>query len=235
MKHNIVYDISFNTREYILELNEPLILNDIFQVGVFGFSTYYSIYNINENNNNFRYYNGTDWIYESLTPGMYNIDDIDNKLNQIVRDNQNLEDDVYNIKINMDDVYLKSQITLSNTYRLDLTINNGLNDILGFDKYILTDTDNLSQRKISITNVSRAYLCCDIASGMRLNNRLSYAILSIPLDVYPGEMISINPNRILYYDIISRKIERIKFWLMDFERNILDNQNEKIQFSMHIK
>ena len=115
-----------------------------------------------------------------------------------------------------------------------MSIKNGLNIVLGFDKYILTDSVNVSQRKINISEISKIYLCCDIVDGMKLNNRDSYSILSITLDAYPGEMISITPHKIIYYDIITQKTERIRFWLMDYNRNIIDNQGEKIQFSIHI-
>ena len=235
MSHNIIFDINYVGKEYILELKEPLIFNDKFRLGIINFNTYYSIANINNSNNKFRYYNGMDWVDDELRHGLYNIDDINTKLNNIVNEKENLEDGSENIKISIDDVFLSSEITLNNNYRLDLSIDNGLNNVLGFNKQILVNTNNYSENKVNITNVTRAYLCVDIVDGMKLNNRDSYAVLSIPLNVYPGEMLSISPSKVIYYDIKSIKVERMRFWLMDSYRNVLDNQQEQIQFSLHIK
>ena len=96
MSRSAVYDISFTTKEYTLELREPIILKRLFEsnpfkLGVIKFNTYYSIYNINELNNNFRYYNGNAWVDDRLIPGMYNVSDINSKLNIIINDNENLE------------------------------------------------------------------------------------------------------------------------------------------------
>ena len=139
------------------------------------------------------------------------------------------------ITIEADVATLRSIIRLSNGFSVDFTYSNTLRDLLGFNSRVLTDPENISDRKVDIIDIHRLHLCCDCIVGSFRNGQPSNILFSLILNELPGDKIVREPNLVLYKHIYKEKLDHIDFWMEDDDGNEIDNHGETVGFTLHMK
>ena len=106
-------------------IDPPLSLHDgDYCMGLISLSVYNTIYNVTEKNNNFRYYNGDKWIEINITPGAYELEQINDFI-------QRFTGELITITANVSTQ--KCEIKLAKGYMIDFRIPNTIGTVLGFD------------------------------------------------------------------------------------------------------
>ena len=138
---------SFNTRfNPKIELGR----DKVYEIALVNLETYYSFPNIDETNNIFVYSpdNGNSWVKIKIPEGSYEIDDINNTIQQEMKKrghHDSINEDCY-INISANSNTLKSILILEKDYQVDFNHQNSLAKVLGFTgaKY----TEDFTSRKM---------------------------------------------------------------------------------------
>ena len=124
---------SFNTRfKPKIELDR----DKVYEIALVNLETYYSFPNIDETNNIFVYSpdNGNSWVKIKIPEGSYEIDDINNTIQQEMKKrghHDSINEDYY-INISANSNTLKSVLILEKDYQVDFNHQNSLAKVLEF-------------------------------------------------------------------------------------------------------
>lgn len=137
----------FTTRFY-----RPLVLDSNFEYGI-GLNRIINMaftwYNINDNydNRKLRYSsdNGNSFTDIILPSGIWNYERFDENFKDLTKIEDDDGNETYPITITFDYTTFRATITLAENYQLDMTQSN-FNDLIGFDKIILTENVNVRPR-----------------------------------------------------------------------------------------
>ena len=122
-------------------IDPPLSLHDgDYCMGLISLSVYNTIYNVTEKNNNFRYYNGDKWFDLNITPGAYELEQINDFI-------QRFTGELITITANVSTQ--KCEIKLAEGYMIDFTLANTIGTVLGFNyKQINNIPDRPTRRNL---------------------------------------------------------------------------------------
>jgi hypothetical protein len=116
--------------------------NRKYEMALVNLETYYSFPNINASNNNFCYSpdNGVMWVNINIPEGSYEIVDINEYIQRVMRENghYNFVADEYNITLEPNNNTLKAVLDISTNYKVDLTTTNSIRTVLGFNAQVYT-------------------------------------------------------------------------------------------------
>ena len=126
-------ETSFNTRfNPKIELDR----DKVYKIALVNLETYYSFPNIDESNNIFVYSpdNGNSWVKIKIPEGSYEIDDINNTVQQEMKKkgHYNSINEDYPINISANSNTLKSVLILEKDYQVDFNHRDSLAKVLGF-------------------------------------------------------------------------------------------------------
>ena len=216
-----------------------------YYIGLVRLLFWYSYYNISTEfqNNTLKYTSdgGLSWKTVTYPNGQYTISQINDTLHTAMKSNgdyyyniQNIES--YHINIIPNYSTLKVRVELSDpNFRVDFT-SGDLNLLLGFEKIIVTTT----QEGYKVANINRDInslaIKCSIAQGS-YNNQISDNILyTFVPSGSPGTNLDIVPNEILYLPIQNTKmITSIRISLVDQLNRRINLQGEPLSVLLSIK
>jgi len=133
---------------------------------------------------------------------------------------------------------LKVQITLSNSYQIDLT-RSTFNNLLGWNQAVYNF--NGSQEGTSSANINNSIntllIHCDVVGASYQNNNISDVLYTFVPNVSPGSNISVEGRPTLIYLPlkIPDLIYKIRMYITDQKNNIINFQNEPITYLLHLR
>ena len=173
----------------------------------------------------------------SLTPGIYEIVNLNNTLNHILPDN-------IKINITIDDIRLKSNLKINQT--LIFTEKSFFYTILGFIQsrsYPLDDIDGFyqliagsykSDKPINITGIDKVHLKCDCIQGSIVNGVREPILFSFALSSPPGHKMYKEPRVKLFKKVNKSVLSHITFYFEDDDYKPVDFNNETISFTCQL-
>ena len=167
-----------------------------------------------------------DSIEIELTPGVYELVDINNAIKQKIHESD------YDFKIDIipDTISMKSVLTTSNS----IHFNSRLNILLGFTNKDYPPGTHTSEKPVMITTTDKVHLKCDCVDGSIVNGIREQILFSFNLSAPPGYKIINNPNTVLYKKINKTRLDQIQFFLEDSNHNPVDFNNETLTFTIQI-
>ena len=229
-----------SSENFTSHFNPPLELDASknYQVCLINASMWYSWYNINNENNKFKYYNGSTWKIIGIPPGAYNIVDIDSNLKHNMKQNGDWDttNDKSYISITPNYNTSKSMVELQNGYKVNFTIDNSIRTILGFNSKIIENNGfHSSDNIVQITEVDTVQIHCDLITDSYINGTTSSVIYVFTPSVPPGYLINIHPTQRFNISISKRGlINNINFSLHDQNNNLINMNNERVTYFLHI-
>ena len=173
----------------------------------------------------------------SLNPGIYEVDDLNNTLKYILRDN-------VKVSVKIDDIRLKSILKTNQT--LIFTEKSFFHTILGFTRsrsYPLDDIDRFYQiiagsykcdRPINITGIDKVHLKCNCIQGSIVNGVREPILYSLPLSSPPGHKINKEPRIKLFKKVNKSVLSHITFYIEDDDYKPIDFNGETISFTCQL-
>ena len=121
--------------------------NKKYEMALVGLETYNSFPNIDASNNNFRYCpdNGTSWFNIDIPEGSYEITDINEHIQRIMKENGHAAD----IALGSNNNTLKAVVEIAPNYKVDFTTPNSIRTVLGFNAQVYTSGCNESENIVS--------------------------------------------------------------------------------------
>ena len=167
-----------------------------------------------------------DSIEIELTPGVYELVDINNAIKQKIHESD------YGFKIDIipDTISMKSVLTTSNS----IHFNSRLNILLGFTNKEYPPGTHTSEKPVMITTTDKVHLKCDCVDGSIVNGIREQILFSFNLSAPPGYKIINNPTTLLYKKINKTRLDQIQFFLEDSNHNPVDFNNETLTFTIQI-
>ena len=163
-------ETSFNTRFNLkIELNR----DKVYEIALVNLETYYSFPNIDESNNIFVYSpdNGNSWVKIKIPEGSYEIDDINNTIQQEMKKRGHYDsiNEDYPINISANSNTLKSVLILEKDYQVDFKHRDSLAKVLGFTGTKYTGGFHESENVVDILRINSILVNIDIISGSYVN------------------------------------------------------------------
>ena len=240
--------VTGNTNLFHINLDNTIDLDPTidYEIALIRFESYNSNYNVDSTNNNFKYFNGKVNKTIILTPGAYEIGDINTEIQRLMK----LQGDVTTTVVNGETVdtfsinlapnkqTLKSVITLTNGYTVDFTIAKSLRSVLGYASVVINAASNTSDTIIMIRNFTSILINTDLCTGSYINNKTSqtlYSFSSNPVAV--GFNISIVPSPPLYLPLNNTKMSFNEYTvsITDENLNLVSFNGENVSMVLHIK
>lgn len=212
-----------------------------YEMALINLNTYYSFPNVDATNNKFRYTanNGLDWKLIEIPLGSYELEDINNYIQRVMKANGDWDEtnNAYYITILADINTLRSILNItSNTYQVDFTIPETIRTLLGFDSGIYFQGYNSSQNIVDILPITQLYVYNDLIQFSTINGVQSNSIYSFFPDVGPGYKIIQEPANILYYPIFTgNNIYKMTTSLVDQNGKLVDLRGETLTINFNIR
>ncbi|EDV18724.1 uncharacterized protein TRIADDRAFT_62799 [Trichoplax adhaerens] len=226
--------------------NPPLLLDiiKIYKVALIAAEIWYSWYNITSKNNKFKYFNGKVWKNTIIPPGAYNVVDIQKALQNIMKENNDYipantsgDENLFHVNISPNYNTFKSEIELKNNYKLDFTIDNTFRDILGFNSRIISENGkHHSDQIVNITSINTIEIHCSLVDGSYINGKSGDLIHCTSPNVPPGSLLQVRPFQKMYNSMkVMSAINSVTFKVTDQDGNLVDLNNERVTYYLHIK
>ena len=208
--------------------------NKNYKIALKYFSVYNNIFNITEKNNVLKFKSSDDWQEIELTPGAYEIKNINDsiKRNDKTKDNIEFQADIPTGRVLM---------KLKNDYKVDLNHEKSFRNLLGFEPKIYAEKSNLSENYACI-NAGRLLINvkCDCINSGYVNNgnllEIRNILFSIPTyTVQPGYKILETPNKPEYLRINKSQLSEINLRVVDENDLPYDFKGDDIVIKLHIK
>ena len=126
----------------------------------------------------------------------------------------------FNPRINR--ILLKSLDTTINT---TLHLNNGLNDVLGFNKTTFSGKQEFYQGEMEVNlmrGISSVFIYCDLCEFIRVGNKHAPLLRNVAFNATKyGEMVHVNYNNPIYIPLCKSFIDSIEITLRDAKGDII--------------
>ena len=130
----------------------------------------------------------------------------------------------------------QSILTIKNdSVKVDMTIDNCLRTVLGFDPKVFGKGRNVSEHTVNIMRVNSIFVHCDVIGSTYLKGSQTPIVFSFFPDVSPGSKIVIEPKILIYLPLTLGVISRLTSWLTDQNNEKLDLQGEEVTVKYHIR
>ena len=150
-----------------------------------------------------------DFFDIELTPGVYELVDMNNTFKQILSDAKPaLLYSEFEINIEADTISMKSVLTTSN----NIHFNSELNTLLGFTNTDYSEGTHISEKPVMITITEKVHLKCDCVDGSIVNGKREQILFSFNQSAPPGYKIIKEPNTILYKKVDKTRLDSIQFF-----------------------
>lgn len=227
---------SGRSHNFIIDYNPPLSLDQKkrYEIGLVSADVWHSWYNIHTNNNVFAYFNGLVWKKIILTPGAYNITDIDREIKRMIDANG---DTAKNIMITPNYNTLKCRMVIVGLYQVDFTVTNSIRSVLGFNSQVLSKAGTFSgEKNVNISDINSLIIGCSIVNDSYVNGSSSDCIFTFSPNVPPGALIAVRPSQILYLPVVqSYTVQQITMRITDQSGNEVDLNGERVTYYLHLR
>ena len=161
-----------------------------------------------------------------LTPGVYELVDINNAIKQ------KIDESDYDFKFDLipDTISMKSVLTTSN----NIQVNSKLNTVLGFTHTVYPPGTHTSEKPVMITTTDKVHLKCDCVDGSIVNGIREQILFSFTLSAPPGYKVIKEPTTVLYKSINKTRLDTIQFFLEDSNHDSVDFNGEILTFTIQI-
>ena len=240
-KSSLQVVVSDNKTKFKTRFNPPIQLDKKkrYEIALVNLETYYSFPNIDSTNNYFRYSpdGGTTWFEIYIPEGSYDISDINNTIQQKMRQNGHYDasNDEYYITISANSNTHKAILLLENNYQVDFRQPNSVSKVLGFSNVIYTLEYHESENVVNILSINTILVNIDIISGSYVNGVSQNTIYSFFPDVSPGYKIVETPVNLVYLPVTLDTIHSIETTLTDQNSTLLNLRNETLTIRFHIR
>ena len=230
-----------NSSRICTSLGPPIQLDvdKTYEMALVSLETYYSFPNIDSSNNNFRYSpnNGDDWYDINIPEGSYELDDIGDYIQRIMKENNHYKSatDEYNITLEPNDNTLRTVLNIAPDYKIDFTPANSIRTVLGFNAEIYSSGYNEAENIVEILSISSLKVTSDIISSSYVNNSTENVIYSFFPSVGPGYKIMETPANLVYLPVNLSTISSIETKLIDQNGKLINMRGENIFIKFHIK
>ena len=179
--------------------------------------------------------NGNNWTDLIFNPGVWNYVDFNNYIKEKTRTGTT-NNPTYPITLEFDDTIFRTIITLATNYRLDPTISD-FNDLIGFNKQILTNAENVGNH---IPNLSQdreiLNIHCDLISDSLIDGDETDIIYSFSTSTLtPSYSFTQDPRRVQYNPVNKNTIKKIRIYITDGKRRIIDLNHSDTSFSLILR
>jgi hypothetical protein len=187
-------------------------------------------------NQTLRYSKDSGSTYTTITipQGSYSIDALNTTINSLISSSGGIAN---NIIITGNYSTLKIDITITSTYRLDLSVGN-LYKLLGWNASIFS----VSGSGTSLADLTNGIVSYSInsnivsGSGSYLSGSQSQSLYSFVPNVTPGSLIDIIPNNLLFVPVNTKTIGKLNVNISDQAGNMLvDLSIEPIRYTLVIR
>ena len=232
--------VSDDKTRFTKKFNPPIQLkkHKPYEIALVNLETYYSIPNINNKNNNFRYSanGGVDWQTITIPTGSYDIEDINDVIHTGMKSNGHWDEanEEFYVSLQANPNTLKAILTIENNYQVNFKLGSSVRKLLGFNSKIYSATQE-SERVVDILSVNSILVNLDMISGSYVNGVAQPTIYSFFPNVSPGHKIVENPKNVIYLPITTHIIHNIQITLADQDQNQLDLRGENITIRFHIR
>lgn len=168
-----------------------------------------------------------------LPVGSYEIEDIEKKVNEMIKKELQEESFKFNIFVNK----ITSKCEVQSTHELYFNGADTFASVLGFiyEREILPNQRYLSDSIIKISRVNVVKIECNIVEGAYSNNNPVHTLHEFYPIVEVGYKIVEVPTNVIYLPLTVRSIRNISMRIVDQENNLIDFRGETITLRIHIK
>ena len=196
-KSSLQIIVSANKTRFKTRFNPPIGLDKEkkYEIALVNLETYYSFPNIDATKNYFRYSpdDGASWFEIYLPEGSYDITDINDTIQQKMRQNNHYDsaNEEYYITISANSNTLKSVLILENNYQVDFRQPNSISSVLGFNNDIYTLDFQESENVVNILSINSLLVNIYIVSGSYVNSSTQPTIYSFFPNVQNGVQLNL--------------------------------------------
>lgn len=239
-----------SSSNFTIKLERPLNLED-YEVSLVSARLWNSYHNFSSSlgNNQFRYYDSTNWTTITIPNGQYNVSDLNAYISRILHDNGDFIVDSngteqYAFQIYPNTSTLRCVLEFGsdssfNLYKVDFTIS-GIYKTLGFsgtqEYAAATSAYNEGDTVVDITNgITDFYIVCDVVDNALVNGLPSNVLHSFNMTVPAGFLINIEPNFNRWVPVKSGQIREINVKITDQLFRVVDFNNEPISLALYFR
>ena len=210
-----------------------------YEMALVNLETYYSFPNINATNNHFKYSSdgGETWFDINVPEGCYEITDINEYLQRIMKENghYDMENEEYCIALEPNSNTLKSVLKIAPNYKVDLMSANSIRTVLGFNRWVYSEGYNESENIVDIISVTNLRVTSDIIGASYSNGTTDNIIYSLFPNVGPGYKIIETPRNLIYFPITLSTISTMETTLTDQNGKLINLRGEELSIRFHIR
>jgi hypothetical protein len=171
--------------------------------------------------------------------GNYQVTDINTYLHTVMKDNGDFNvvsgEDVFSINLLPNEVTIKVDITLTNSYQIDLSISK-FNELIGFNSAIYNTTTS-SQNRVDITRgVNNLLIHCSLVSNSYSNDKSSDVLYSFVPNTSRGSAIHVEPNIPIFVPMrVTNQLTELTIRITDQQDRVIDFNGESVSLFLIIR
>jgi hypothetical protein len=219
-------------------------VNSSYGVGLLGFYSYNSIFNVDESNNKIvLYFQEDDQSAYSITipPGVYEIDEMNKtfqeQLKEFLAPFPNIEYDEEMFQLSANNHTMKCEIL--STFNIDFSSSKCINTILGFESKLLkANTKHESSLPVNIMKVRLVRVDCNLVSGAYVNGKEMHTLFEFDIDVEPGYKLTKEPQNVIYLSVQPegrQYLHNITLKILDDQDNLINFRGEQIIVKVELR
>jgi len=227
--------VTDNKTKFTTQFNPHIQLkkNKRYEIALVNLETYYSFPNITRQNCRFTYSPdaGYTWHHILVPEGSYDIEDIDDYIQQKMKQNGH----VNKISLSANTNTLKAVVLLENNYQVDFQPMDSISSVLGFNEEVYTNDYQESENPVNILSINSILVNIDIISGSYVNGRRNPTIYSFFPAVSPGYKIIETPANLVYLPITLDAIYSMQTTITDQNGALLNLRGENVSIRFHVR
>lgn len=211
-------------------------------VGLIGFYSYNSIFNVDESNNKIvlHYENDLNDISLFIPPGTYEIDEINKAIQETIKENISYDttkdfNELFRLQANNNTL----KCELYSFFEVDFSKTNCLNTLLGFESKLLkSKKKHESTVAVNITKVRLVRVDCNLVSGAYINGKEMHTLFEFDIDVEPGYKLTKEPQNVIYLSVKPEGrqfLDNITLKILDDKGDLIDFRGEQIIVKIELK
>lgn len=207
-----------------------------YEIAFTNLETYFSVPNINENNNTFQIQKkGGTYQNVIVEKGCYGLIDLNAEIQRQLKDLNMTKSVQFKANYNT----FRCVMIIAPSYAVNFSNKNSLGNVLGFKKQSYkaktVPKRYISENQVNIMSLNSILVHCNLVGDSYLNGKKTTIIHSFYPNVDPGNKIIEKPVQYIYLPISSDVIRQLTVWLTDQDQKPLDLINETLTIKFHLK
>ena len=178
---------------------------------------------------------GNTWKDIVFAPGTWNYVDFNDFIKEKTKTGTS-NNPSYPITLEFDNTTYKTVITLATNYQIDLRVSN-FNDLIGFNKRVLTSTENIGDYTPNLSQDSEILnIHCDLISDSLVDGDETDIIYTFGTnDLNPSYAFTKEPLRVQFNPVNKYLINTMRIYITDAKRRIIDLNDADTSFSLILR